>query len=81
MTTSSDPGLVDSPGRKIGHAEGLETHGEDLLREMVAVFCQALMHADAEVPCGASLRRSLTRAGDAARRPQSCFPEFPDLLA
>ena len=33
--------------------KGLETHGEDLLQEMVAVFCQALMHADAERQCGA----------------------------
>ncbi|MFQ5348905.1 MAG: IS256 family transposase [Thermoanaerobaculia bacterium] len=33
--------------------KGLETHGEDLLREMVAVFCQALMHADVERLCGA----------------------------
>jgi transposase-like protein len=33
--------------------KGLETHGEDLLREMVAVFCQALMHADVESLCGA----------------------------
>ncbi|MFQ5349306.1 MAG: IS256 family transposase [Thermoanaerobaculia bacterium] len=31
----------------------METHGEDLLREMVAVFCQALMHADVESLCGA----------------------------
>ena len=33
--------------------KGLETHGEDLLREMVTVFCQALMHADVDTLCGA----------------------------
>lgn len=34
--------------------KGLETHGEDLLREMVAVFCQVLMDADVEGHCGAA---------------------------
>jgi transposase-like protein len=33
--------------------KGLEEYGQDLLQEMVAVFCQALMHADVERLCGA----------------------------
>jgi len=33
--------------------KGLEEHGQDLLQEMVAVFSQALMHADVETLCGA----------------------------
>lgn len=36
--------------------KGLEEHGPDLLREMVALFSQALMSADVESLCGAAYR-------------------------
>ena len=36
--------------------KGLEEHGPDLLREMVALFSQALMSADVESLCGAGYR-------------------------
>jgi len=34
--------------------KGFEEHGSDLLREMVAVFAQVLMSADADTVCGAA---------------------------
>ena len=34
--------------------KGFEEHGNDLLREMVAVFAQVLMSADADTVCGAA---------------------------
>jgi len=36
--------------------KGLQEHGPDLLREMVALFSQALMSADVESLCGAAYR-------------------------
>jgi transposase-like protein len=33
--------------------KGLEEHGQDLLREMVAIFAQVLMSADTDAMCGA----------------------------
>ncbi len=34
--------------------KGLEEHGGDLLREMVAVFAQVLMSTDVDAVCGAT---------------------------
>ena len=48
------PFSTNSTSSASAMVEGLDaTFGEDLLREMVTVFCQALMHADVDRLCGA----------------------------